>query len=276
MAGESTKGISIAAPAWLRTSEPSSQERILKSTDVQRLFGVVYAQLRKRTLSEARTIVAKAGIFGFSAPEQYWAPFLAGVQEAFNKMGGEAQLAALLILADEFSDQEEIKRLSQKHGFAFIGNTFVPIGLIDSREATFLPESSATELAKAMNRLAQGDNTGAITAACGAVDAVTQQLYEQNALGEPGRVSFAAKVNTVLQKLKIFESLKFDLMKDGMSEKAAREIVDEMSKATNHAAQMLQNMRKSSGDVHGSKKASQRIAYEAVKWASAICGLLEQ
>jgi hypothetical protein len=52
-------------------------------------------------------------------------------------------------------------------------------------------------------------------------------------------------------------------------------VVMEMQKATNHAAQMLQTLRRSMGDVHGSKPALRRTAYDTVKWASAICGLFE-
>jgi hypothetical protein len=48
-------------------------------------------------------------------------------------------------------------------------------------------------------------------------------------------------------------------------------VVTEMRKATNHAAQMLQALRRSMGDVHGSKPALRRTAYDAIKWASAIC-----
>ena len=61
----------------------------------------------------------------------------------------------------------------------------------------------------------------------------------------------------------------------GISISDAETIVVEMRKATNHAAQMLQALRRTMGDVHGSKPALRRTAYEAVKWASAIFGLFE-
>ena len=52
-------------------------------------------------------------------------------------------------------------------------------------------------------------------------------------------------------------------------------IVDEIRQTTNHAAQALQVVRRAMGDVHGTKPALTRIAYDTIKWASAICGLLE-
>jgi hypothetical protein len=151
----------------------------------------------------------------------------------------------------------------------------VPTAQIDQREARYLPPSSASELAKAMKRLVDGDETGAITSACGAVDSLMQELYTTHGLGDPAQVAFAAKVNTAAQRLGIFEQMKNEFIALGIAETDAESIVNEMGKGTNHAAQMLQTLRRTMGDVHGSKPAFRRAAYDAIKWASAICGLFE-
>jgi hypothetical protein len=123
--------------------------------------------------------------------------------------------------------------------------------------------------------LANGDESGAITAACGAVDIITQAIYKDNNLGDPGKVSFAAKVNTVLKKLSVFEEMEKEFLELGISEDDASSIVDNLKKSTNYAAHTLQVLRKSMGDVHGSKPALRKTAYDSIKMASAICGLLE-
>jgi hypothetical protein len=247
----------------------------LSEEDIGRLFGVVFAELRTLSLTNARTVVASAGITGVNSPTQYWDPFLAGVERAFYQLEPESRLSALRILAAQFSASEQVRNLFGLHGFEYVDGTFVPTALLDRREARYLPPSSASELAKAMKRLVDGDETGAITAACGAVDTLMQQIYVAHSIGDPAQTAFAAKVNTALQRLNIFHEMKTELVALGMGLADAESIAMEMQKGTNHAAQMLQTLRRTMGDVHGSKPALRRAAYDAIKWASAICGLFE-
>jgi len=69
--------------------------------------------------------------------------------------------------------------------------------------------------------------------------------------------------------------MRSELTSLGMKGTDADTIITEMRKATNHGAQMLQTLRSTMGDVHGSKPTLQRAAYDSIKWASAICGLFE-
>ena len=148
----------------------------ISKEDVGRLFGVLFAELRTLSLTTARTAVAEAGITGINAPQQYWDPFLTGVERAFCRLEPEARLTAIVILANRFSDSEDVRKLFELHGYEYVDGTFVPVALLDQREARYLPPSSASELAKAMKRLVDGDETGAITAACGAVDTLMREL----------------------------------------------------------------------------------------------------
>jgi hypothetical protein len=56
----------------------------------------------------------------------------------------------------------------------------------------------------------QGDESGAITSACETVEAATNALYDKHNLGDT-KTSYQAKVNTVLQRLKIIDRLKKEL-----------------------------------------------------------------
>jgi hypothetical protein len=253
----------------------SVQSVALSEQEVGRLFGVLLAELHSLSLTKARTVVAAAGITGVNAPKQYWDPFLSGVEAAFYRLEPDARLTALRILASQFCESDRVKTLFTQHGYEYVDGTFVHAAFIDQREARYLPPSSASELAKAMKRLLDGDETGAITAACGAVDTLTQQLYTSHSLGDPAKSAFAAKVNTAASRLNIFEEMREELTALGMKEDEARDVVANMQKATNNAAQMLQTLRRTMGDVHGSKPALRRSAYDAIKWASAICGLFE-
>lgn len=247
----------------------------LRDEDIGRLFGVLLAELRSLSLTNARTVVAAAGITGLNAPKQYWDPFFTGVESAFYRLEPEARLAALRILASRLANSGTVRSLFAHHGYEYIDGTFVPTALLDQREARYLPPSSASELAKATKRLVDGDETGAITSACGAVDSLMQQLYTAHGLGNPASAAFAAKVNTAAQRLGVFQEMKDEFIEVGMAMSDAEAIVGEMGKSINHAAQMLQALRRSMGDVHGSKPSLRRAAYNAIKWASAICGLFE-
>jgi hypothetical protein len=143
------------------------------------------------------------------------------------------------------------------------------------REAQFLPSSASAELARATARLMDGDHSGAITSACGAVDLVTQLVYEKYSLGDPGRVAFQAKVNTSLKQLHVFEEMERDFQALGMRPADTALIISAIREIANQAAQALQVLRRAMGDTHGSKPALRSTAYDSIKWASAICGLLE-
>lgn len=247
----------------------------LSEEDIGRLFGVLLSELRQLRLLDARTCVAEAGITGVNAPAQYWDPFITGVEAAFCRLELSSRVSAVRILANRFAESEQVRSLFAQHGYQYVDGTFVPIAFLDQREARYLPPSSASELARAMKRLVEDDETGAITAACGAVDILMQDLYRSHGLGDPGHVAFAAKVNTAAQHLDVFNDMRSELVELGIDENVADTITIHTRKATNHAAQMLQILRRTMGDVHGSKPALRRAAYDAIKWASAICGLFE-
>jgi hypothetical protein len=179
---------------------------------VGRLFGVIYGMLKNLKLVDARAVVAKAGIVGFDAPAQLWHPFLAGVQTAFNEMSPEARNRAVHILARDFSAVDEVRALFELHGYEFISGSFVPVAELDKRESLYLPPSSASELARATQRLVSGDDSGAITSACGAVDTLMQHIYSKHSLGDPGQFSFSAKVNTAANRLNVFGDMEADFL----------------------------------------------------------------
>ena len=243
--------------------------------DLNRLFGVFLASLHdKLSLTDARMVVAKAGIVGVNAGGQYWDPFLRAVDLEYHQLDQQRKEQTLRALADSLADGQ-VRDDMAKLGYDFVAGTFVSVEQYDRREAEFLPPTSASQLAKALARLSEGDESGAVTAACGAVDVLTGSIYVRNELGDPGRTAFAAKVGTVIARLNVFEEINHDLVSLGIPQPDADKIADEWQKATNHAATMLQLLRSKMGDVHGTKPSLRRAAFDAVKWSSAICGLLD-
>ena len=82
-------------------------------------------------------------------------------------------------------------------------------------------------------------------------------------------------MNTALNRLRVFEKLEQNLIDIGIESAVARKIAVEVQDATKHATEALQVIRRTSGDVHGTKPTYTRIVYDTIKWSSAIRGLLE-
>ena len=261
----------------------------LSQEDKIRLFGALRSELNKLPVQKIRNTVAAAGfdVSQITARAEARsglgsrAEVMPVVDRLFGQMSESAQETALRILAERLTGQNsELDASTQDilgyHGYQFVDGNFVPVQELDAREAQFISPSAATELGRAMSRLIEGDYSGAITSACGAVDLVTQVIYENHNLGNPGRASFQTKVNTALSRLRVFEGMEQEFVDIGMKPYDASDLIDQMKKASNHAAQALQLLRRTMGDTHGSKPALRQTACDAVKWSSAICGLLER
>ncbi len=252
------------------------------------LFGALRSELNKLSVQEIRNTVAAAGfdVSQITAKAEARsglgsrAEVMPAVDRLFGRMSESAQETALCILAERLIGRNpELDASTQdilgRHGFQFVAGNFVPVHELDAREAKFIPPSAATEIGRAMSRLIEGDHSGAITSACGAVDLVTQAIYENHGLANPGSASFQTKVNTALKQLRVFEDMKQEFIDIGMKPDDAAALVIEMKETCNHASQALQVLRRAMGDTHGSKPALRQTAYDAVKWSSAICGLFK-
>lgn len=261
----------------------------LSSEEISRLYGALRSELNELSVQNIRNTVAAAGInvSRITAKAEAKsglgsrAEVMPAVDRLFGELSTEAQVTALRILADQLVSKNPeleigVQEILGRHGFQFVSGSFVPIGILDSRESAFLPQSSASEIAHAMARLIDGDESGAITSACGAVDLATQSVYRNRNLGDPGQSSFQTKVNTALRALGTFDKLRDEYAAVGLQPKDVGELVEHLRLATNHAAQSLQILRRAMGDVHGARPALRSTAYDAIKWASAICALLEE
>lgn len=266
-----------------------AKKTTLTDEEVKVIYGALRSVLNdKMSIPDIRNAAAAAGIDVTRIPARSEArggsgsraEVMPAIDSLFAEKTLDDQVRTLAILGERLVTRsaevaEKVRGILGKHGYQFVDGTFVPVGMLDAREARYLPSTSASELARATSRLVEGDESGAITAACGAIDLATQSIYENHGLGDPGKVSFSAKVNTSLQRLQVFEEMQRDFEELGILTDDAASIVKEIAQATNHAAQALQIVRKCMGDVHGTKPALRKTAYDTIKWASAICGLLE-
>lgn len=257
--------------------------------DKRRLYAALRSELNNLSVQNIRNTVAAAGfdVSQISAKAEARiglgsrAEVMPEVDRLFGQMSESAQETALRILAERLTEHNHDLRTSTqdimgRHGYHFIDGNFIPVRELDAREARFIPEFAANELGRATSRLIDGDYSGSITSACGAVDLVTQAIYENHGLGNPGHASFQTKVNTALKRLGVFEGMSEEFASICMKPQDVSAVVDQMKKACNHAAHALQVLRRAMGDTHGTKPALRPTAYDAARWSSAICGLLQR
>ncbi len=231
----------------------------LSEDEVRVIGNAVIAELTEQlSIPRIRQAAGRAGFDTARIPgEDRRSSVVPAIQKLYGEMIPAQQLKVLPILASHMS-AEIVNKLLRPHGYRL----------------RFMPPNSVEQISTAFDRLSAGDEDGAIAAACSAVDTATIAAYEKYGMGQPPE-SFQAKVNTVMARLKICEEIETDLVQLGVKPESAREIASELHEATKHAANALQVIRRSLGDVHGKKPAYTRLTYDAIKWASAICGLLE-
>jgi hypothetical protein len=137
-----------------------------------------------------------------------------------------------------------------------------------------LPEASHEDLRKAAQRFRDGDLTGALSAACGAVDAATSQVYEEHQLGDPAKASFQERCKRAMAARGVVPKLDEQLAALGWSAADIVPFKKSFEGALILGAYVMQTLRSRMGDVHGSKPILRPLVFDSVKWAQLIVGSL--
>jgi len=172
--------------------------------------------------------------------------------------------------------EETLRDYLTRLGWTLHDESLVPLELLDVSELPQLPVQARADLVKAATRLRDGDLTGAVSAACGSVDAVTGEIYGERGLGDPGRASFQERINTCLRELAVFEDLRSDLVRLGWPANDAKHFEKNLKGSLNQAAFVMQTLRSKMGDVHGSKPFLKPLVFDSLKWAALITRMLNQ
>lgn len=185
----------------------------------------------------------------------------------------------LRIIAEEMvrydpSAEADMTDSLQRLGWTFHSGHLLEIPLLDPSELPELPNAAHADLVKAATRLRDGDLSGSVTAACGAVDAVTSGIYQSNNLADHGKASFQERVCQSLKALNTINSVQQQLQELGWDEKDAGRLANNLQGALNQAAYVLQSLRSKMGDVHGTKPILKPLVFDSIKWAELIVRLL--
>ena len=170
--------------------------------------------------------------------------------------------------------QERLRRL----GWQFVNESLIPSELFDVAELAELaelPDAARTDLVKAATRLRDGDLSGALTAACAAVDSATGAVYASRGLGSPSKDSFQRRCTKALKAGGTISDLTSELKVLGWDKTDVDQLAKNLQGALNQGAYVMQTLRSKMSDVHGSKQVVNSMVFDSLKWAVLIVRMLK-
>lgn len=168
----------------------------------------------------------------------------------------------------------ELERVLSRVGWKFSGTTLLPIEIFDISELQDIPEKAHEDILKAASRLRDGDLSGSLSASCGALDSVTNNIYLEFGLGDPNSASFQERISKSIEAVGVKELLISELKEINWVESNFKPLEKNLSGSLNQAAFVMQKLRSNMGDVHGTKPVLNALVYDSIKWSLLILRIL--
>jgi len=215
----------------------------------------------KKYATKGSLMTALDGVYGGLPVER---------QEHFLRVAVEEAAKQSKELGDELD--ASLRRL----GWQLLDGRLLPLELIEQMDLEAVPADSREDLLKAAQRFRDGDLSGAITAACGAVDSACARVYAAHPpLGHSGDASFQEKVSKSLEAHGTLTVLETELSELGWPPEGVRRFRENLKGSLNQAAYIMQTLRSRMGDVHGSKPTLEALVFDSIKWATIIVSMLK-
>ncbi|AJX97208.1 hypothetical protein BG24_3081 [Burkholderia pseudomallei PB08298010] len=201
------------------------------------------------------------------------------IDEQVGTMDSHARHHFLTILVEEIlrrrsEMQEKLSEYLSRLGWSFVYQTLVPLEVFDTSILADTPDESHKDLLKAAQRLRDGDLGGAISAACGAVDAATSKVYDERSLGDPTKASFQERCKRAALAKGVMIELDRQLDALGWPQADVSPFKKNLEGALNQGAYVMQTLRSHMGDVHGTKPILRSLVFDCLRWAELIVGAL--
>jgi hypothetical protein len=244
------------------------------------IWGIIRSFLRENVkFTTTKVILSYAGADTVTSPTFDRDSLLDNTTRQFREMKPPEQEQFLRIVTEEillrFPEMEpSLRYYLERLGWTLYEGKIVQFDVFDISELPELPEEAHTDLLKAATRFRDGDLSGALAAACGAVDAVTINIYAHKSLGDPGNASFQEKVTKALRIQGAFTLLEQELAELGWNQGDIKMFKDNLSGALKQGAFVMQKLRSEMSDVHGTKPILKPLVFDSIKWAALIVRML--
>ncbi len=204
---------------------------------------------------------------------------MTAVDSQYGSMSASVRGRFLTIIIEELlrrrpQSQDKLSEYLDRLGWSFVDQTLIPIQVLSPQTLDDTPEECRKDLLKAAQRLRDGDLTGAISAACGAVDSATALVYAQMKLGDPTDASFQEACKKAAQAKGVLTTLDQQLRELGWQQSEIIPFRKNLEGALNQGAYVMQTLRSQMGDVHGSKPILRPLVFDCLRWAELIVGSL--
>ena len=185
-----------------------------------------------------------------------------GIEKILFELEGEKQSRIITYCISEMIQsnsrcQERLEELLYRFGWGILDGEPYPIELQVNIETEVVPEPIQKGLAKALKRYRDGDMSGCVTTVCGLLDTITEQIYDENNLGNHKDHSYHERIskayNTLEEKFK-------DIFRDNNFEDSEIiQVWQNQRKAVSQSAHVLGSYRRNISDVHGDKDVDPKI-----------------
>lgn len=197
------------------------------------------------------------------------------IDRVFGEFNDAAKQRFLSIVTEEVLRRqpdraEQLDQYLSRLGWALSEGAIIPLQFFDPHTLAELPPEPRQELAKAARRFRDGDLSGAISAACGAVDNVTASIYIAKNLGSPDTASFQERCRRALTARSITPVLEQQLSQIGWKAPDIALFRKNFEGALNQGAYVMQALRSKMGDVHGTKPILKPLVFDCMKWSELL------
>ncbi len=205
---------------------------------------------------------------------------MTGIDSLIRDLDDDELIRVHMIIVEEITvgreDNEKLlKDNLERLGWTLLGNRVIPIEIFDPSELPELPDEAHSDLIKASTRLRDGDLSGAISAASGAVDAVINNIYKTNNLNT-GNTSFQERVKKSIEINNVLNEIEDDLKQLCWDPDVVSKFLSNLKGSINQASFVMQTLRSKMGDVHGTRPVLKPLVFDSIKWAAIIIRLLNK
>jgi len=206
---------------------------------------------------------------------------MTGVDRGLRQFGDDSFKRFIAVVAEEILKRRPDSRDSLEDnllrlGWSLSGNSVIPVEIFDTSILPELPPESQHDLTKAAQRLRDGDLSGAISSACGALDAATSEIYSSAGLGDPVKASFQERCKRSLEAKGVIPQMEQHLRELGWNEQEIKPFRKNFEGALNQGAYVIQTLRSNMGDVHGTKPILKPLVFDCLKWAELMLRALKE
>lgn len=206
---------------------------------------------------------------------------MTGIDKAIRAYQDENFKRFIAIVTEEVlkrrpDSRETLEEYLSRLGYTLANNSVIPIDVLDISALAEIPKGPRADLVKASRRLRDGDLSGAISAACGAVDAATSNVYAEKGLGDPGEASFQERCKKALRAKGILPVMEGQLKEHRWDKEDIRLFKANFQQALNQGAYIMQTLRSKMGDVHGTKPVLKPLVFDSIKWSELMIRALKQ